>query len=224
MKIAVISDVHGNLCALRGCLRVIEERRCDRLISLGDVFGYYPDGVACLEALNLAGAELLMGNHEAMLLGLLPCPPEKDEVYQLGGTFGRLGLEQRKTLQGLVPYKEVLLEGKRLLFAHGSPWDPLQGYVYPDTDLEPFADLEYHTVFMGHTHHPFVSQPAPGYRVINVGSCGLPRDIGTMSAFAIFDVLSGDTEVLTVEFDRDEVLASYPSVHYSVKQCLTRHK
>ena len=44
------------------------------------------------------------------------------------------------------------------LFVHGSPTDPLTGYIYPDSDLSEFSEIDADVVFMGHTHHPFVRQ------------------------------------------------------------------
>jgi predicted phosphodiesterase len=223
MKIAILSDVHGNLPALRRCLQAIATEGCDRLFCLGDIFGYYPDGEACLDLLMDSGAELLMGNHEAMLLGILPCSAEKDIVYRLKTPKNTLSDRARHIIEGLLPYKALEFEdGTRLLLVHGTPWDPLLGYAYPDGELGRFAALPFKAVFMGHTHRPFASQ-ASSVLAVNVGSCGLPRDIGNQAAFVIYEVFAGLVKTVRVAFDRHETLATYPLVHDCVKQCLSRN-
>ena len=223
MKIAVISDVHGNLLALRSCLKIIAEEDCDQIFCLGDILGYFPDGEACLDLLQDSGVELLMGNHEAMLLGLLPCLPEKDNIYQLASQRESLSNGAKCTIQKLLPYKTLeFCDGTRLLLVHGDPWNPLLGYIYPDSDLKNIAELPFNAIFMGHTHRPFIMPLSSTVLAVNVGSCGLPRDIGNQSAFVIYEVFSGIINLRRVTFDRQEVLNCYPFVHHSVKECLNR--
>ena len=82
-RYAVLSDVHGNLPALAAVLQVVKEHQVDEVFCLGDVFGYYPEGPECLALLDEVGCTLLMGNHEAMLAGLLPYSAAADEVHRI---------------------------------------------------------------------------------------------------------------------------------------------
>jgi predicted phosphodiesterase len=105
---------------------------------------------------------------------------------------------------------------------HGSPWDPLQGYIYPDADLSPFRALPYDFVFMGNTHRPFIKKLGK-ITVVNVGSCGLPRDRGDLASCAVFDAGSGRCSVHRIAFDPSAVLAQQPSfLHRSVRDCFSR--
>ena len=104
MKVAVVSDVHGNLPALEACLAAIERAGCHRILCLGDTFGYLPDGQACFDLLRSSGARMLLGNHEAMLLERLPVSPESETVYQLEPRRAELGADTRAALDtGSVP-------------------------------------------------------------------------------------------------------------------------
>jgi len=220
MRLALLSDVHGNLPVLELCLAEIARRGCHDTVCLGDVFGYFPDGVLCLERLKQAGIACLMGNHEAMLLGTLPLTPAQDQVYQLQEQAGRLSADVKQEVGGWLPYAVYRAGSLNLLLVHGSPWQPLNEYIYPDADLGRFSHLPYDAVFMGHTHRPF-ARDVNGRLVCNVGSCGLPRDIGKAS-FAIFDSERNDVEIVRLDIDVPMLRSRYPLVHESVYSVLAR--
>jgi putative phosphoesterase len=221
MKLAFLSDIHGNLPALEICLDAVRALGCERIVCLGDTFGYFQDGTACFDMLRQAGAEVMLGNHEAMLLRRIQTTPERELVYQLDAERSRLGSQVRNELKRLLPFREILLGKRRILMVHGAPWDPLSGYVFPDTDLAPLAALPYDGIFMGHTHRPFVRTEA-NMRVVNVGSCGLPRDVGSMACFAVYDSESGHVELIRPGLDTELIRRTYPSAHPAVLAVLDR--
>jgi predicted phosphodiesterase len=142
-------------------------------------------------------------------------------VYQLEAERSRLSPQTLDVLERLLPFREIVLEERRLLLVHGAPWDPLGGYVFPDTDLAPLAALPYDFIFMGHTHRPFVRTEA-GTCVVNVGSCGLPRDIGSSSCFAVYDGGTGQVELIRPALDTELVRRTYPRAHPAVLAVLDR--
>lgn len=221
MKIAVISDVHGNLVYLRTCLGEIERLGCDVLVCLGDTVGYFPDALPCMEELESMKGHHLLGNHEAMLLGLLPLSAENDCVYRLHKVREVLPESQSAWFGQLLPFWATTLDARRLLFVHGSPWDPLRGYVYPDAVEEIFGTLPFDAVFMGHTHRPFCTA-LNGVLVVNVGSCGLPRDVGNSPSFAVYDTQVGEVVMHRVVGEVEEVLRRYGNAHPAVHACLCR--
>ena len=222
MKIAFVSDIHGNMPALQSCLDAITEHECDKIYCLGDIFGYFQQCQECYETLSRRGTEFISGNHEAMLLGRLPISNRRDDVYQLAAERAKLRPEVRKALSRLLPYKVVTLAtGKRLLLVHGSPWDPLQGYVYPDADLRDFGSLSYDYIFMGHTHRPFIRREAATC-IVNTGSCGLPRDIGNLASFAVYDCALDRVDLVRPRLDIGTIETKYPTAHPSVLRCLRR--
>ena len=223
MKIAFLSDVHGNWPALQAVLQCIAASGCDRIYCLGDVFGYMPDGEQCLEALRRRQAELLLGNHEAMLLGVLPVVAERGEVYRLPNR-NSLSAATRRALGRCLPCRELDLPGgRRMLLVHGSPWDPLRGYVYPDGDWSGWRELAYDYIFMGHTHRAFIKKRR-GPCLVNVGSCGLPRDIGGQASFAVYDSETDRAELVRVPLDLAAIRAKYADVHPSVLACFARQR
>ncbi len=142
-------------------------------------------------------------------------------MYLLGSTRKVFPEAQIIKLRGLLPFWHTVIDNRRLLFLHGSPWDPLQGYVYPKTVDDSFGILCYDVIFMGHTHRPF-SISTKKALLVNVGSCGLPRDVGTFPSFAVYDTETGEATIHRVAGDLQGVLRRYENLHPAVYACLSR--
>ena len=218
MKLGIISDAHGNLIGTKKCLEFLISKRVDHLFFLGDAVGYYPDAIPTLDLLVDLGVSMLKGNHDAMMLGDLAYDPSKETVYRLNGLKSLIGDENLQLISNLAPMKELEFDGRSLLLVHGSPFDPMLGYVYPDSDLSVFEEMSYDCVFMGHTHLPFISS-----NVVNVGSCGLPRDVGNLSSCCIYDSEKNKSKIFRIPIDRDLLRREYCTrVHSTVMECLDR--
>lgn len=221
MKIGVLSDAHGNKPFFEQCITRLLSENVDTIYYLGDFVGYYPDGDSVISELRILKAHCLMGNHDAMLLGLLPLDEEKERVYQLRNSS--LSKSNLQFLSKLLPYQVLTIEDMKILFVHGNPWNPLNGYTYPDSDLEMFSNLHYNYIFMGHTHIPFSSVLPNLSTLTNVGSCGLPRDIGNTGSYAILDTAANRLDLRRVSVDTAPIKERYSSfVHSSVIECLDR--
>ena len=222
MRLGLISDVHGNSVALRTCLDVLEERGIDKVYFLGDVVGYLPGEADCLEMLNAVGAECQQGNHEAMLLIVNTTSIASDSMYRLEEASRRLPASALEQLRNWPLARTLEVEGRRLLLVHGTPSDPIHGRLYPDGDVDGAVTPGFDAIFMGQTHRPFIATSAETV-VANVGSVGLPRDVGDLSSFAIYDTESGECVVHRVHFDVDRVIDMWGSdVHESTVACLRR--
>ena len=228
--IAVLSDVHANLEALRAVLADLAGQGAASVYCLGDVVGYGPDPRACLD-LAMAWRVVLLGNHdEAALLGPDGFGPAAERAAlwtqdQLAADEPDREARERRLefLAGLPRRRE---EGD-LLFVHGSARDPVREYVYPEDCLDLgkmeriFALVERYC-FQGHTHVPgifteqlpddlyqFASPEEIGYThhlngrktLCNVGSVGQPRDDDWRACYVLLD---GDTiRFRRVEYDVD---------------------
>lgn len=224
MILGFVSDAHGNADGLGRCLDVLRELNATQIYFLGDSMGYMPDEEGVLRRLHAVGASCLRGNHEEMLLGRLPLTTTQDAVYRLESVRARLQPRWREWIREWPTTREVMADDSRLLLVHGSPLDPVAGYVYPDTDLSPFGGLPYDVILLGHTHRPFI-RPVGTLTIVNVGSCGLPRDVGNLASCAIYDTATRAAEILRVEFDADALLdAMDRRIHGSVAECLRRRR
>jgi predicted phosphodiesterase len=208
MILGFVSDAHGNPEGLEGCLAALEREGAERFYFLGDAVGYLPEESAVLDLLRSRHAVCLRGNHEAMLLGELAIPQDRDRVYRLAEAGARLAPQDRAWIREWPQRIELELEGCRMLLVHGSPADPLRGYVYPDSDLSALRGLPFDLVAMGHTHRPFVAS-AGALTVMNVGSSGMPRDVGGLASCALYDTAGRAGEILRAGFDGRGLVARW---------------
>jgi putative phosphoesterase len=222
MRIGFLSDVHGNPVALGGCLEKLGELSVDRTFFLGDVVGYMPDAEACLGELRSVGMECQQGNHEAMMLGELPIPRQSESAYRLADARASLTASRLQELAEWPESRELELDGRRILLVHGSPSEPLTGYVYPDSDLSSYGSLPFDLIVTGNTHRPF-TQTVDGVLLANAGSVGLPRDTGNLAAFGVYDTDQGEFTIYRVPFAVDQLLERFEGrLHPSVTACLRR--
>jgi predicted phosphodiesterase len=210
MKVGLLSDAHGNPWGLHACVEALRRLRIDSLYFLGDAIGYFAREGEVLDRLRREGVHCQIGNHEGMLLGQLPLDPDRDRLYGIGKVRTRLSEEARRRIAGWPQQREVQVGGRTVLMIHGSPRDPLTGYVYPDGDLAEFDGLPFDAIFVGNTHRAFVSRRGTSL-IANVGSCGMPRDHGRLASFAVYDSEANACELFRVPFDVDALAASFGS-------------
>ena len=193
MILGFISDAHGNREAFDVGIGLLRGSGAETIYFLGDAVGYLP-GDDVIGAIRSAHAIPVLGNHDAMLLeGRVD--PDRDELFRTGQTLRMSSNVNLKFLATWPDRRSVEAPIGRLLLVHGSPADPLGGYIYPDTEVASLAPDEATFVFMGQTHRPFVRRGGPT-TYVNVGSCGLPRDCGHLGAACVFDSVSGEVEIL----------------------------
>jgi predicted phosphodiesterase len=197
MKIAVLSDIHGNSIALKAVLGEARNLGIDQLYILGDCVGYYyhPDKVLAL--LDDWPVEMIQGNHEGMLRSIRDSDGEEKKIREKYGSGLRFALEklsdeQVDLLTSLPCSKHISINQFKVLLAHGSPWDR-DTYIYPDKIVdvqEKFDSFDFDFVFLGHTHYPF-SFMRNGRLIVGVGSVGQARDKGGLASWVFFDAESG---------------------------------
>lgn len=196
MRIGILSDAHGNVEGFELALQILTDARADEIYFLGDAVGYIPDkGV--VSALMGSSIRCVRGNHDDMLLRQ-SATDAKDLVYRHRETFAALSRDEREFIGGWPTKLSVNGEHGTMLFVHGSPKDPLAGYVYPDSSLVDLSTVSADVVFMGHTHHPFVREHG-GKLFVNVGSCGLPRGDDLRGSACIYDL--GERSAKIIRFD-----------------------
>jgi putative phosphoesterase len=221
MIIGVISDAHGNEVALRSCISHLK-KKVDQIYFLGDICGYLSDVNGCIDLLRLNNVICVMGNHDAMLLGKLPLDVTKDSIYQLAKSRSIISNANKKFLEVLPERIDIEIDNVKVAFVHGSPNNYLEEYLYPDTNLDMFSKCNFDVLFCGHTHRPFVRNSGHK-KIVNVGSCGLPRDIGNSFSMAIFDSQTNSILIERITLSLDVLLSTYDKAHKSVKECFKRN-
>jgi len=218
--LGVLSDAHGNVAGFDLAIAVLRGLGATEFIFLGDAVGYIP-GIAVVERLAEGHRDFrcILGNHEEMLISG-EISPQKDRVYQLSRVRREISAANLKALAQWPRSLELDFAAGRCLFVHGSPNEPTNGYVYPDTELSVFnVSADY--VFMGHSHRPFIRRHG-GVVYVNVGSCGLPRDDGRYGAAALFDESSGRVHIVRFNIENSFNSLVLDEVHSSVQSLFNR--
>ena len=205
MKIAVFSDIHGNQFALREFLRQSAHEVIDRFYFLGDVFGYYYGQNECFDLLRgLAHLVCIRGNHDEYFL--------RHEIGEAniailakkyGNTYlhmNEIAKENRDFLHTWGQSWREHLGRLEIGFFHGTPDDPVNGRLYPDTEItNAISYRQYDVVFLGHTHHKMKRRIGETL-IINPGSLGQQRD-GKGCSYILFDTENMDVEWRIVTYD-----------------------
>ena len=187
MRIAILSDIHGNLEALRSV-----DGSFDELWVLGDLVNYGPDPGAVVEFVRQNAAVVVSGNHDrAIGMGVDPrCSPAFREMAQAMQAYTEsvLSEDQKEYLRGLPPNARREVDGTRSYLCHAAPSDPLYTYAPADeafwTKEAAAADAD--VLLVGHTHLPFVLD-VPGRRIVNPGSVGQPKHGVPEARYAIWE-------------------------------------
>lgn len=213
MKIAVISDIHGNHAALAAVLAEAKKTGVEMLFILGDLVGYYyhPDEVLML--LEGWPKEMIRGNHEAMLKEAQNDELSADAIRRkygsgIGMALRALGREKIDELTGLRQTLTVEFDGVRCALFHGAPWDNTF-YVHPDADssvLERCVVSGTDFVFMGHAHRPFAFQKNSTV-VANAGSVGQSRDRGGAASWILANTANRTIVFKNTPYDVSTLIA-----------------
>lgn len=188
MRIAVLSDIHGNVHALNRCLDDLASRGgADVIVAAGDLCLDGPKPKRVLTRLRQVGAVALRGNTDRMIgdadLGVL----DAEDARAVRWARKKIGREWTIWLAQL-PLKATFGDGERgLLVCHANPKNDDE-HVWPDADdvlLERlFGDVEQRTVAFGHLHLPYV-RVWRNRTLVNVASAGLPKDGDPRAHYAI---------------------------------------
>ena len=134
MRIAIISDIHGNLEALNVVLEYCEKAEVDELISLGDVVGYGPNPNECVNLIEKNASIKIMGNHDHAVLGLTDIQ-KFNLSAQVAVDWTLMQLDDL-TLDYISQYR-MMHEANDLIFVHSSPSNPfLWNYVIDGHDAQ----------------------------------------------------------------------------------------
>jgi putative phosphoesterase len=177
MRIAAVSDIHGNLSALDAVLADIERRGVDLIVNLGDIVSgpLLPRETAA--RLMALGLPTIRGNHERQVLTLDPARMGPSDRY----AFDTLGEAERRWMSGLPPV--LSLEGDVFL-CHATPRNDVDCYLEELVERElrpaPLRRIEERTkgiqaslILCGHSHIPKLVHLSSGQLIVNPGSVGI---------------------------------------------------
>ncbi|MEJ2750112.1 MAG: metallophosphoesterase family protein [Anaerolineae bacterium] len=222
MKIAVISDIHGNLPALETAVTDLTTWQPDQVIVNGDIVNRGPKSRECLQLIRHKqqeeGWQVLRGNHEDFVVGCgAPDTPRTGPKFEII----RFACWAYQQLNGEVPFLQKLPgqfswiapDGSEFRVTHASMRNNRDGLYHnaPDDKLrQQIAPLP--AVFVtGHTHRPFTRQ-LDETLIVNAGSIGAPFDKDTRSSYGRFTWNENDgwqAEIVRLDYDHSRTEKDY---------------
>lgn len=181
MKLAVLSDIHGNAVAFDAVLADLARHPADRVICLGDAVQGGAEPKETVERLRALACPVVMGNADAWLLSGVWTGTPQEESRRAGledvraWSLAQLDAADRAWIAAFAPTVEVELDGAKLLAFHGSPasFDEILLPATPAADFDrallPYAD---HVLCGGHVHLQFRRRVGDSFH-FNPGSIGL---------------------------------------------------
>jgi predicted phosphodiesterase len=237
MKIAIISDIHGNLDAFRQVLEDIKASGVDTVVCLGDNVGYGPEPEQVIRQVRELNIPCVMGNHELAVLD--------SEHLNWFNPAARISLQKTMTLLSEESFNYIRGMKSSLViyesrFVHGFPPDSMKIYLFQaskDTLDQTFKQMKERLCFVGHTHElnligfdgkisqyislgkeTVIHLHKDRKYIVNVGSVGQPRDSNNNAKYIIWNTTEDSLEIRFVSYDiaavvRKIMAAGLPKVH-----------
>ena len=206
MKVAVISDIHGNYDALVKVLEECKERNIEKYLFLGDYVGYYYEPKKVWDKICQLNGIKIKGNHEDLLKDSITSKVRMRQIkdkYGIGHQLAQNQLveEEIEQLYSLPEKKRIQIKNFNFELNHGSPWNQ-NAYLYPDTDPQIFEKAnhsEIDFVLVGHSHYPFIKKLSHS-TIINPGSVGQNRQKGGVANWALIDLNELKIEIISTKY------------------------
>jgi diadenosine tetraphosphatase ApaH/serine/threonine PP2A family protein phosphatase len=217
MRVAIVSDIHGNLHALEAVLTALEQEAPDEVWCLGDLVGYGARPNECCAAIEERASVCLAGNHDLAVRGTL-------DLMEFSGDAGTAARWSRDVLtaESLAFLESLESQATRADVAlfHASARDPVWEYVLSDrVAIASLEATEEPIVLVGHSHVALHVQLAgDGFTgalspagtevdladartLLNPGSVGQPRDGDPRAAYLLLDLDARTASFRRVEYD-----------------------
>ena len=221
MKIAIISDIHGNIYSLMNVLNDIEEQKVDTIICLGDLVGYGPHPNEVVAMIRRKNIICLKGNYDASVVDGSYTYIRETAInsFSLPWTIEELRNENRYFLSTLPSHLTLEFNNKKIKFVHGSP-NTINEYLLEDAENteKVMHNLQEDVLVCAHTHIPCVKRFG-NKLYINDGSVGKPK-IGTPdSTYCILEIDNNEkvtAKIIQIQYEykkivKDMEMLKFPS-------------
>ncbi|CCY62449.1 MAG: metallophosphoesterase family protein [Candidatus Gastranaerophilaceae bacterium] len=218
MKVAVISDIHGNFQALESVMNDMKSNNVEKVFCLGDLAMAGPQPRLIIDLISKKPDwVVIQGNTDKMIADFSPEIMENvknifpvmanalaDDVYFIED-------EMKDYLRSLPPQKELTVEGVKVLLVHGSPRRNNED-ILPDLSIKKVEEILEGTdadiIFCGHTHIPCGYQTSKKQTVVNVGSVGRPFTQDPKACYVIAEFQDGGFSIEHRFVDYDKEMAA----------------
>jgi putative phosphoesterase len=213
MRVAVISDIHGNYPALQAVLSDISKEKADKIYCLGDLVGYYCMINEVIDSIRELGIQTLMGNHDFALLynnGVIERSKTCTKI--LGRQLNDITKENHEFLKSLGPDLEFSTGNDSFYCVHGGLGDPVDEYIGKiDEAYFKKYEFKFDNLISGHTHIPR-NEVLGKWRYLNPGSVGQPRDGNPEASYLLLS--EDEYRHKRVEYDIDRIAGEMKKNNY----------
>lgn len=233
MRALIISDIHGNSDALNAVISSYSG--WDYLWVLGDLVDYGPEPHVVVDIIReLRPDVVVMGNHDHAVAFNTDCrcAPELHELSEYTRSkisYRLLSRDQITWLSTIPRIYNGSYGDLRVYIVHGSPRNPLYGYLKPTLPLSELRlsltpsitamspkPVDADVVITGHTHIP-MDIKVDSIRVLNPGSVGQPRDGDPRASYMVVDLNDFRVELRRIKYDVSRVISKLRSLNLDVK-------
>lgn len=212
-----MSDIHGNMEALKAVKKRIAKQKIEKMILLGDIIDYGPHSNEVISYLNTWSYGIICnirGNHEEAIINneysRFSSDRGRDSARYTRGCLDSNSWQYINEAMAGNTYFEFVLETKKCLAVHGSLIDTAWKAIVPSNISESYTRYDY--VFSGHSHLPHVfaeyfASADKEYRnksrtmFVNPGSVGQPRNHNPRAQFIVWNTETDEFEMCGVEYD-----------------------
>lgn len=210
MRVAIVSDIHGNLTALEAVLADLRQTSPDLILHGGDLAQGGSRPAEVVDRIRDLGWPGVCGNTDEVLWAPQALHVFAERAPKLKPLMS--------TIEAMLPFAVTALGAERLAWlkslptverrgplalVHASPNDLWRSPMPESTDaelIESYGNLQAQIVVYGHIHRPFIRQ-LPGMTVANSGSVSLSYDGDTRASYLLVD--DGEPSIRRVEYDLD---------------------
>lgn len=212
IKVAVISDIHGNIVALNEIIKDAKNRKVDGFIASGDLVNELPFGNEVIDKLKEINALAIKGNKELYFIEYEEEKYNWENIQFKNSVFmyEAMTKENMDYIRKLPFSLSLEYEGVKIKVVHGSP-ESVTELVYRKSEdlIDKYTkSLEEGILILGHTHEPIWTCMKNGKTVINAGCSGVSPTNTGFAEYVIIDFENGkyNIEALKVKFDTDKEL------------------
>jgi predicted phosphodiesterase len=221
MRIALLSDIHGNLAALEAVVADVRRRGVDQIVCLGDNVSGPLLPLETAQYLMAAGWLTLAGNHERQLLALTPGKGGPSDVYARACLTG----VELSWLQALPPHADLSAE---VYLCHGTPRSDCEHFLESvqggrlalasDAEIQQrLSGVASAVVACGHSHVPRSVRLASGQLLVNPGSVGLQAYIDDHPERYTVECATPDAQYAIVEKGSQGWVSMHHCVRYNAE-------
>jgi predicted phosphodiesterase len=224
LRIAVLSDIHGNLLALDAVMTDVEAQRPDEIWCGGDLAWGGPWASDCIARIRAEGWPTVRGNTDVWITGDPQTIEDEAQRREFQAVAAQHGISEDDAAW-LIGLPLGHTGPGSILLVHGTPQSPFEAPMpdAPSADFAPYLG-EAAVVVYGHVHKAFVRRLSDGTIVCNPGSVGFPQDAESAS-YLLID-LEGPEWVLRIRrvlFDRRGSIAQAKALGGAIEQTFLNH-